>query len=250
MNFGASRLGFWFRQLNRSYKKKILFFYDPLTNGPGGNTNYYAGPDRNPATDLYPPLAARATALGFIPSLVTSFQTLNGLDLTEYAQLWDIGYATPYTTNPYNPTITLQQYLRSTGSLFILGENSSFQPRDNEIGTFIEFMGGGTGITEGTIDFNYSRNLTLQNRFIYYGNGSLVFSRPGVFTSFGNGIPITTGAFPLTGELQYPGVFWGAGQLSVAPIGSLMSILDLNFIVGPYQNTALIDNIIQTLMNQ
>lgn len=248
MNFGAARLGFWFRQVDRSYKKRILCFYDPLTNGPGGNTDYYSGPDRNPDTDLYPVIEARGIALGYEVDLVSSYSVLNITDLANYSQLWDLGYASPYTTNPSNPTTRLRQYIQSGGALFILGENSAFQPRDNEIGQFIETLGGGSGITEGTIDFNYSRTLTIKNEFLIENNNNQVaFARPGVFTNFGFGTPMTTQAFPITGELHYPAVMWKTGSLTVAPIGTVMSILDLNFIVGVYQNLDFVDNAIASL---
>ena len=248
MYFGSSRLGFWFKQVDRGYKNKILCFYDPLTNGPGGDTDYYSGVDRNPDTDLYPVIEARGNALGFEVDLITSYSVLNITDLTVYSQLWDLGYASPYSTNPNNPSNRLRQYIQSGGSLFILGENSAFQPRDNEIGQFIGFLGGGAGIAEGSIDFNYSRTLTIKNEFLLNNlNSQVTFSRPGVFTSFGNGTPMTINAFPLTGELHYPAVIWPAGKLTVAPLGTVISILDLNFIIGVYQNFNFIDNLITSL---
>lgn len=247
MGFSASRLGFWFKQINRAYKKRILCFFDPLTFGPGGNTNYYASPDRKPGTDLFPVIEARGNALGFSVDLVTSFADLQSTDLTVYSQLWDLGYATPYTTNPYNPTNKLRTYIQSGGALFILGENSAFQPRDNQIGIFVEACGGGIDITEGTEDFNYQRTLTLDSRFRLANNSSQVtFARPGVFVNYGNGIPMT-GSFPLTVELHYPAVMWSVGTLSICPIGSIISVLDLNFIYGVYQNYAFIDNLIYSL---
>lgn len=245
MNFGAARLGFWFRQVDRSYKKRILCFYDPLTNGPGGNTDYYSGPDRNPDTDLYPVIQARGTALGFEVDLVSSYSVLNNTDLSIYSQIWDLGYASPYSPNPNDPTTKLTQYVQSGGAMFILGENSAFQPRDNAIGQFLGLLGGGSGIQEGTIDFNYSRTLTIKNEFLLENNTNQVaFARPGVFTNFGFGTPMTVQAFPITGELHYPAVMWKTGSLTVAPIGTVMSILDLNFIVGVYQNLAFVDNLI------
>lgn len=247
MSFGAQRLGFWFKQINRAYKERILCFFDPLTFGPGGNTNYYSGPDRKPATDLYPVIQARGSALGFTVDLASSFSELQSLDLTVYSQLWDLGYATPYTTNPYNPTTKLLNYIQSGGAMFILGENSAFQPRDNQIGTFIETLGGGTDIVEGTVDFNYQRTLTLDNKYRLANNSSQVtFARPGVFVNYGTGLPMT-GPFPLTGELHYPAVMWPVGTLGVCPIGSVISVLDLNFIFGVYQNYDFIDNIIYSL---
>ena len=58
---------------------------------------------------------------------------------------------------------------------------------------------------------------------------------------------MTINAFPLTGELHYPAVIWPAGKLTVAPLGTVISILDLNFIIGVYQNFNFIDNLITSL---
>jgi hypothetical protein len=247
MSFNASRLGFWFKQINRAYKRRILCFYDPLTFGPEGDADYYSGPDRKPNTDLYPVIQARGNALGFEVDLVSNFSTLLSTDLTVYSHLWDLGYATPYIGNPNNPTSKLLTYIQSGGAMFILGENSAFQPRDNAIGTFVEALGGGANIVEGSIDFNYQRTLTLDSQFRLDNSSSQVtFARPGVFTNYGTGTPMT-GPFPLTGELHYPAVMWKVGSLSNCPIGSVISILDLNFIVGVYQDYDFIDNLIVSL---
>lgn len=248
MFFAANRLGFFFKQINRSYKKKILCFYDPLTNGPGGVTNYYSGPDKKPDSDLYPVIESRGISLDYEVDLISSYSALNSTDLSQYSQLWDLGYASPYITNPDNPTTRLTQYIQSGGALFLLGENSSFQPRDNAIGQFVSSLGGGSGIAEGAIDFNYSRTLTIKNEFLLdNANSQVTFARPGVFTSFGNGTPMTVQGFPFTGELHYPAVMWKSGSLTVAPIGAVISILDLNFIVGVYQNLDFVDNLIASL---
>lgn len=247
MAFNAARLGFWFKQINRAYKKRILCFYDPLTNGPGGDTNYYAGPDRKPATDLYPVVQARGVALGYSVDLISSYATLISTDLSVYSQLWDLGYASPYTTNPNDPTSKLLGYVQSGGAMFILGENSAFQPRDNQIGLFVETLGGGVDITESPIDYNYQRTLTLNSQFVLANNSTQVtFARPGTFVNYGTGTPMTP-SFPLSGGPEYPAVMWKVGSLGVCPIGSIISILDVNFISGVYQNPAFIDNVIFSL---
>ena len=87
--------------------------------------------------------------------------------------------------------------------------------------------------------------MSCLNEFLLENNTNQVaFARPGVFTNFGFGTPMTVQAFPITGESHYPAVMWKTGSLTVAPIGTVMSILDLNFIVGVYQNLAFVDNLI------
>jgi hypothetical protein len=244
MNFGASRLGFWYNKPpDRGYKKNVLVFYDPLTNGPGGNTNYYNSGDVNPATAVYPVIQAREATFNFTTTLVQSYATLNTLNLSDYAHIWDIGYASPYVSNPNNPTNILYNYLQSGGSMFMLGENSNFGVRDDAIDVFITGIGGGN-ITRSSTDYNYSVNTTLLSQFrLANSSSSLVFSRPGAFISIGNGTAMTT---PFTTN-AYPAVMWETGKLLGAPAGAIVSVLDINFFVGFNQNLFFIDNLIQSM---
>lgn len=244
MNFGGSRLGFWYNKPpDRGYKKLALVFYDSLTNGPGGNTDYYNSGDVNPATGVYPNLAARLTAQGLTPTLVQSYAALNGLDLTQYSQLWDIGYASPYTTNPNDPTTKLYNYLQGGGSLFILGENSNFGVRDDAIDTFVTGIGGGNVVRSGT-DYNYVVNTTMNSEFLIANQISAVsFSRPGGFTSLGTGTGMTN---PFSTNV-YVAAMWKTGSLSAASSGAIVSVLDINVFAGSYLNNNFIDNLIQSL---
>lgn len=244
MNFGSSRLGFWYNKpADRGYKNKIGVFYDPLTNGPGGNTDYYNSGDANPPVNLYPNLAARISALGYTPSLISSYASLNALNLYEYAQLWDIGYASPYLTNPNDPTAKLTSYLQGGGAMCILGENSSFGVRDDSIDTFITDLGGGN-VVRGTTDYPYGVYVTVQSEFLLSNNNNSVnFARPGVFLQVGTGTLMTT-AFV---DNEYVAVMWTTGSLLSAPTGTVMSILDINFLKGNYPPNDFIDNTIISL---
>lgn len=243
MNFGASRLGFWYNKPpDRGYKKKALVFYDPLTNGPGGNTNYYSL-DVNPQTQIYPSLAARLTAQGLTPTLVQSYSALGSIELTEYSQIWDIGYASPYTSNPSDPTSKLYSYIQSGGSMFLLGENSGFGVRDDAIDNFVTGLGGGN-ITRSFTDYNYVVYTTLLPEYrLANSSSALSFSRPGGFISLGNGTAMTT---PFASNV-YVAVMWETGKLSGAPAGSIVSVLDINFLAGSTLNNDFIDNLIQSL---
>ena len=82
MNFGGSRLGFWFLNIDRGNRsKKVLVFYDPLTNVNGVTDYYTTGNDVNPPIDIYPTIAAREISLGYEPSLCNSFADLALLNL-------------------------------------------------------------------------------------------------------------------------------------------------------------------------
>jgi len=236
--FGASRLGFRFSQGDRGVIKDTIVFYDPLTLGPGGNTDYYNSGDINPATQLWPKIRDREIALGFTPRFVTSYAELATLDLTQYAHLWDIGYASPYASNPTNPTTQLTNYLVDGGALLILGENSFFGVRDDAIDTFVTGLGAGT-VTRSTTEYYWATDENVQPEFLQANFDDVVtFSRPGTFSTYGTGTPITT---PFIAD-EYVAVMWKTGSLSAAERGAVISILDINFITDNFYNPNFIDN--------
>jgi hypothetical protein len=245
MSLGAGRLGFRYnRPPDRGYKKNVLVFYDPLTDGPGGNTNYYnTSQDLKPATDIYPVIQARASFLGSTITLVESYADLNNLDLFQFSQIWDIGYASPYLSNPSDPTNKLYGYLQSGGAMFILGENSNFGVRDDAVDIFVTGIGGGN-IVRSSTQYSYSAEVTVQPEFLLSNaSNSIVFGRPGTFSSLGSGTAITT-AFASS---EYVAAMWKTGSLSGAPSGAIVSVLDINFFVGFNQNLPFIDNLILSL---
>lgn len=244
MFYGINKLGFGFLQPDRGYKKTAIVFYDPLTNGPGGDTNYYASGAIDPATDIYPVIAAREIALGYDSILVDSYDELLTYNLFDYAHLWDIGYASPYTSNANDPTNRLYQYLQYGGSMFILGENSNFGSRDTAIDDFITNLGGGS-VVRGTTDYSSSSlEVTVQSKFLLANsNNRVTFARPGTFTSIGSGTPITG---PFSGS-EYVAVMWETGSLNSANAGSIISVLDINVFVNRFQNLDFIDNMLLSM---
>lgn len=247
MNFGGSRLGFWFRPADRAARsKKVLVFYDPLTFGPGGNNNYYNSGDVNPLTDVWPVIQAREILLGFQPSLCTSFAALASINLNEYSHIWDIGYATPYYTNPNNPAAQLTSYLQQGGAMFMLGENYYFAERDTTIDTFVDALGGGTTTYWPNAAYYQYISAVVQPEFlIANNNNSVVFNAPNVFQTYGTGTEIA-----IASGVPYPtAVCWKTGSLANAPQGAIVSVLDINFLVGFDQNTSFIDNI-SLILNQ
>lgn len=244
MFHGINRLGFGFLQPDRGYKRTAIVFYDPLTDGPGGDTDYYTSGAINPATQLYPVIAAREAALGYDSILVTSYSDLLNYNLFDYAHLWDIGYASPYTTNPTDPTTRLYQYLQYGGAMFILGENSNFGARDNAIDDFITNIGGGNIVRSSTDYSSSSLEVTVDQKFLLANNNNKVtFARPGTFTSIGNGTSMTT-AFSAS---EYVAVMWETGSLSGANAGAIISLLDVNPFVNRFQNTNFIDNMLLSM---
>jgi hypothetical protein len=244
MFYGVNRLGFGFLQPDRGYKKTAIVFYDPLTNGPGGDTNYYASGAIDPALDIYPVIAEREAALGYDSILISSYEELLTYNLFDYTHLWDIGYASPYDTNMFNPTNRLYQYLQYGGAMFLIGENSNFGVRDSSIEDFIANLGGGSIERSNTDYSRTSIEVTVDSQFLLANeNNRVTFARPGTFTSIGNGTPITT---PFINS-EYVAVMWKTGSLNSANAGAIISVLDVNVFVNRFKNLDFIDNMLLSM---
>jgi hypothetical protein len=234
MNFGAARLGFWFRPPvveDRSVAKSInvLIVYDLNSLTPGR----YDGFDPNPSS-LASVIAARETSLGFIPTTITSYTSLASTDISQYAHIWDVGYDTLMTSTAADKYKT---YLQSGGAAFLLGENGVFVQRNDTIDNFItSYMGGGS-VDAGSYDPNAAITATVASEFLLANNvNSVTFNRPGRFETIGAGTALAT-----SGDGIHAAV-WKTGSLSQAPTGAICSVLDINFLVGSGDSN-FIDNV-------
>lgn len=245
MNFGGSRLGFWFRYPlglpDRALSNKnVLVFYE-------NNGLYDGNPD--PATDLWPVIQGREIAMGMTPEFIIGYDNLPA-DLTKYAHIWDIGYNSPYIPGPHNPSSKLLSYLQAGGGFFMLGENSGFPYKDDTIDTFVGAAGGGSVAYDTSLDPLANYTVYVQPDFLIANQDNLLpMTAPGFFTAIGTGTPMTSSPF-VAPTLIYPAVCWKTGSLTNATKGAITSVLDINFIPdGAFQNLDFIDNIILT-MNQ
>ena len=227
-----------------SKSKNVLVVYDPNTAGgetARGVSDYYDY-DVNP-TDVYTVIAARETALGFTPSLCSSYSAMSSLNLNQYAHIWDIGYASPLTAGAASQYTS---YLQNGGALYLAGENAYFDGRDTSLSTFITNIGGGT-VMENTAtppgSYYISYTETVQSEFLLANSdNSITYNAPNVFDSYGTGTPISTG-----GSGKPSAVCWKTGSLSHATAGCIVSVLDINYWVGSDYNSDFIDNISITL---
>ena len=244
MNFGGSRLGFWFRYPlglpDRALSNKnVLVFYQ--------DDGQYT--DVDPATQIWPNIQAQEIAQGMNPEFIIGYGNLPA-DLTKYSHIWDIGYNSPYVAGPNDPTNKLLSYLQAGGGFFMLGENSGFPYKDDTIDTFIGAAGGGSVTYDTSLDPLVSYNVIVQPDFLIANqDNSIIFAAPGLFTAVGTGTPMTSSPF-VAPTLWYPAVCWKTGSLTNAPRGAITSVLDVNFVAdGSNLNLDFIDNIILT-MNQ
>ena len=148
------------------------------------------------------------------------------VDLSPYTQVWDIRFS-----NNFALTVAQQNqyldFLQDGGGMFLMGENSSFMPRNTSIFDFVELAGGGVlgpGLIGGCDG--------IQNVLAPFTGPNLVtsvnFPCSGVVADNGTGDWITQRA-NLTGG---SGIAWGVGDLSNAGAGALTMILDVNFMEG------------------
>jgi hypothetical protein len=235
MNFGAARLGFWFRppvivveDRTEAKSSNVLIVYDLNGLRPG----IY---DFNPSpASIAEVIAARETSLGFVPTTITSYASLASADISQYAHIWDIGYDTLMTSAVADQYKT---YLQSGGAAFLLGENGVFVQRNNTIDNFITTYMGGGSVDAGSYDINDAITATVAAEFRLSNSSSTVtFNRPGRFETIGTGTALATSADGIHAAV------WKTGSLSQAPTGAICSVLDINFLVGSGDSN-FIDNV-------
>jgi hypothetical protein len=235
MNFGAARLGFWFRPPNttdRSVVKStnVLIVYD-LNSTRAGQYDFDVPPASIAST-----ISGRETALGFTPTTVTSYSALLALSdaqLANYAHIWDVGYDTLMTSTVEDKYAT---YLASGGAMFLLGENGFFVDRDGDISNFITNMGGGTvsadAQTTGVVTADVAAEFRLSN-----STSTVYLNNVGRFGAVGNGTVMAS-----SGNGTHAAV-WKTGALSNKPTGAIAVVLDINFLVSPNTQQDFIDNL-------
>ena len=183
-------------------------------------------------------LTGRLVAAGYT---VTTNTGVPGGSLSGYKQVWDIRYnnTTPLT----GPDITAYMaYLTGGGSLFVMGENSGFITRDNSILALTTAAGGGN-----VTILQAANSLNLQTVVAPFTGPvsltSITFAAIGGFSTIGNGRLVTVDANNVAGAIVFP-----PGTLSNAAAGTLISVLDVNFLTASTGGSqALTDNLIAYL---
>jgi len=151
--------------------------------------------------------------------------------LSGYKQIWDVRYdnTTPVSAGDQTAYTT---YLSGGGSLFLMGENTGFATRNNSIAALVSALGGGT-IT--IMAPNYTQ--TVQSPFTGPNTVSSVafLACGGVPSPYGTGSAVTKDGSDNAGS-----VVWGPGSMTNATAGTLIIVLDVNFLL-PGSTTALQD---------
>ena len=210
--------------------KNVLIVYDLNS----VHANLYTS-DVNPST-MATTIQSRETALTFTATTITSyaaFEALSDATIATYSHIWDIGYDTLITSAV---AIRYKTYLAGGGAMFLLGENGGFIARDNSLSSFITEVGGGIISANtsyfGTVTANVATEFLISNQ-----TNTVTFYAPGAYTNFGTGVVLAS-----LGGNTY-GVVWKTGTLSLKPTAAIVSVLDINFLVGATIQPNFIDNL-------
>lgn len=215
--------------------KNVLILSDPNSTHP----DQYVGDVHLDTIALS--IQNQEMSLGMIPTVMTSyadFELLTDAQISQYAHIWDIGYDTLITGSAGNKYLT---YLSSGGAIFFLGENSAFIDRDNTIVNIITLAGGGT-VTMSTpnlvqVTADIAPEFLIQNQ-----TPTVVFNAPGVFQNIGSGTMLAQSYIGVNAAV------WKTGSLSSNPTAAIISVLDINFLVGTSVQQDFIDNL-STILN-
>lgn len=144
------------------------------------------------------------------------------VDLSGYGQVWDVRF---------NGDIDLagaaayRGFVQGGGGLFLMGENASFMARNNAILGLIASLGGASlgfhdcGTNAQVVHAPFTGPVSVSN---------VTYQGAGCFGGHGSGEWITSTANGVLGT----GVAFGAGSLGHAGAGSLIAMLDVNFMMN------------------
>jgi hypothetical protein len=211
------------------FSRNVLIVYDLNSVTPD---RYNVDP--NPSV-LASNISARETALGFTPTIVTSYASFVSTDISRYAHIWDVGYDTLMTTGAADKYKT---YLQGGGAAFLLGENGFFVDRGNSIDNFINSYVGGGPCDIANWDVNAAVSCTVASEFLLSNNDNTVtLNRPGRFDTIGSATAMATSVYGTHAAV------WKTGSLSQAPTAAICSVLDINFLVSPDLDQNFVDNV-------
>ena len=207
-----------------------LSTFAPVQAGPGpslGNVLIVAGTD-SPAQTAATNVSGELTTAGFT---VTSVNTGVPVSLAGYSQIYDLRY----DNNPAFTAGEMTQYLAFLNAapgntLFLMGENASFNVRNTPLLQFVALAGGGTIAVPAAENSNPVTHAFTPETVTPPFTGpnaisTITFAACGVVTSHGTGNFASTEA----GGTSGCSLFFDEGQLSNALTGALVIVFDVNF---------------------
>lgn len=222
-----------------------------ITNRKNGKTSVLiVGADSlgaNYKPEVLNTLSGRLIAQGYTPTTANTYASLPS-DLSSYGQIWDVnininGDGTELTATEKTK---YTNYLQQGGALFLMGENSSgassgWDARNISLSNFITELGGGSVATNLTEPVSTLR-LTVAPEFrISNSDATVSIDYGGQYSSLGNGTRITVE--------HGVAVCWKTGSLSSAPLGAIVSVLDINFLSPNFTPNTYEDSFVDNLIS-
>jgi hypothetical protein len=141
-------------------------------------------------------------------------------DLSGFSQVWDLRFSSVFALTPAQQSQYVA-FAQAGGGLFVMGENSGFQARNDSIAALLQDLGA------GVIGFDNGLSSTQTVNAPFTGPtpvNSVTYAAPGGFSSAGNCQYISQVGTSGTG------IACAVGTLTNAPAGAFTSILDVNFL--------------------
>lgn len=184
--------------------------------------------DVDPLAQLFPKIKSIEQGLGFTVTEYTSYSQFMAAPyatIDSYAHIWDVGYDTLFRRSaPAAPGVFERylQFIKDGGSMFVLGENASFNDRNSDIAQLIYELGGGSvGLSFGL----GTVSATIPNEFLVANaSNNVTFLAPGTISNPGTGTALAVGG---NGEIFAS--LWRTNTLGAAPLGALCAIYDVNY---------------------
>jgi len=196
-------------------------------------------------SDVASYLASRQTVAGNTPTVISwSGSTLANLpsSLNIYQQVWDVNGRLALTASQQTAYLN---YLKGGGALFLMGENTGYGAlRNATLVSFISLAGGGTVSIVSNSGTAETVSSALQTPNVI---STVSYAASGSFANSGTGICLTT-----NGSNTCSAIAFNVGTLSNAPNGSLVSVLDINFLESSRASSfqAFVDNLIAYMAAQ
>ena len=147
-------------------------------------------------------------------------------DYSGYDQVWEINYGTsPGTVLPETEKTALTNYMQSGGRVFVVGDSSAFDTRNNSIISFVSGAGGGAltltgGNVSGIQDFTTGgQALNTPNSL-----AGIEYSAARLANSTGTGFLVTQTTTPGVGSM----IGWDFGDIVGSPDARMLVSFDID----------------------
>jgi hypothetical protein len=162
-------------------------------------------------------------------------------NLSGYNQVWDLRYNNYAMTAAEKSAYTT--LLQNNGFLYFAGENSAFATRNNDIGSFVTSLGGGTITVSGSA----ANGQTGSN--VYFSNGeTATYIAAASITKTGSGRVLTADSSGNATAMMWVG---NAGDFAAQYNGTVIVVADINWTQGSFftdPNRIFLDSLINGIV--